>query len=165
MELNTISILAVLVFTSIALVSDLKTRTIPKWLTVSAALAGLAWHVYSGGLSGLGTALGGFATGFGILLVLWLIGGGGGGDVKLMGAVGVWLGALPTLIVFIASAWFAILCTVGIILWNRVRSSGNGTEKSDDRAERGSMLKQTVPYALPVAMSVWALLLLHAFDV
>ncbi|MCA9135253.1 MAG: prepilin peptidase, partial [Planctomycetales bacterium] len=122
--------------------------------------------------SGLGMALGGFATGFGILLLLWLIGGGGGGDVKLMGAVGVWLGALPTLIVFIASAGFAILCTVGIIVWNQINNHPTASENSaeslgessDENTQQRPLLKQTVPYALPVAMSIWALLLFHTLE-
>lgn len=154
MEISTNTLLAVIAFTTIAMSIDLKERRIPNWLTVSAASGGLVWNIITQGWDGLLLSLGGFGTGFGILLLLWLIGGGGGGDVKLMGAIGAWLGALPTLIVFLSSAGFAILCASGMILWSRTRQNGSGESE-------GSVLKQSVPYALPVAMSLWALLLVH----
>ena len=79
---------AVMLFTGLAFLCDLKTRRIPNWLTVISLVLALAFHLTTGGWPGLLAALGGFAVGFGILLVLWLIGGGGGGDVILMGALG-----------------------------------------------------------------------------
>ncbi|TWU06074.1 A24 family peptidase [Stieleria varia] len=169
MELQTTSILAVILFTAIALMTDLKNRRIPNWLTVAAAITGLSWHAYENGLAGVAASLGGFATGFGVLLVLWLIGGGGGGDVKLMGAVGAWLGAMPTLVVFIASSGFVILCAIAMIAWRRFRkpalasvaASVDASATSDDRGNPESVLRLTVPYALPVAMSVWTLLAFH----
>lgn len=66
---------AVTVFTTAAAISDLTTRKLPNWLTVSAFVAGLLTHTVIDGLAGLGFSLLGFVTGFGILLVLWLIGG------------------------------------------------------------------------------------------
>jgi len=85
---NLVFVLVVGAFTAVAAVSDLRTRRLPNWLTVPAFAAGLLAHTVVNGFAGLGFALLGFATGFGLLLVLWLIGGGGGGDVKLMGALG-----------------------------------------------------------------------------
>ncbi|MCC9602745.1 A24 family peptidase [Stieleria sp. JC731] len=166
MELNTITIAAMILFTSVATYLDLKDRRIPNWLTVSAAVLGLTWNVFDSGFAGMVTSLGGFATGFGILLLLWLIGGGGGGDVKMMGAIGAWIGAMPTLIVFIASTVFAVLCTV--VLLARSASAqksmpvpNEGGESSTDDGSGTVVLQHSVPYALPVAMSVWALLLFH----
>ncbi len=85
-------------FTLVAAVWDLRTKRLPNWITVPAFVAGVIFHVVLGAvtqtpwLSGAGhgllSALAGFATGFLPLMVLWLTGGGGAGDVKLMGAVG-----------------------------------------------------------------------------
>ena len=105
---DVIAFVVVILIMSVALVTDLKHRTIPNLLTVSGAVGGLVYHLVTGGLDGLLFSLGGFATGFGLLLLLWLCGNGGGGDVKLMGAVGAWLGAFATLIVFIGSALAAV---------------------------------------------------------
>jgi prepilin peptidase CpaA len=154
MNADLYAFLAVLGFTSIAVSIDLKTRRIPKWLTVTAAVMGLAYHVVTYGLAGLMTSLAGFATGFGILLVLWLIGSGGGGDVKLMGAVGAWLGAFSTLLVFIGSGLFAVVCTVALIVWNR---------RSPAPANKETLMRFTIPYALPVSLAIWTLFAFQMF--
>ena len=158
MQIDVYAFVAVIVFTLIAVTLDVKTRRIPNWLTVSATVLGLLYHIVTAGLSGVLIAIGGFATGFGFLLLLWLMGSGGGGDVKLMGAVGTWLGAFNTLIVFIGSAIFAVFCMVGIMAWHHTK---NNKMKSADAASgvvaQTTVLKQTIPYAVPVAMSVWAL--------
>ena len=108
-SMSATTLFAVILFTSAAVVFDLRSRRIPNWLTVSSGALGLVYHLATGGISGLGFGLGGFVVGFGVLLVLWLVGGGGGGDVKLMGAVGAWLGPVPTIMIFIGSVAFAIL--------------------------------------------------------
>ena len=103
-----ISTVLVAAFTATAAVIDSRTRRLPNWLTAPAVLLGLVFHTATGGLSGLGFSLAGLATGFGILFVLWLIGGSGGGDVKLIAAVGAWVGFTPILIVFFLSALVAV---------------------------------------------------------
>ena len=54
--------------------------------------------VTSGRASGM--AVLGLLTGFGLLIVPWLMHGMGAGDVKLMAAIGVWLGPLLTFYAF-----------------------------------------------------------------
>ena len=160
MEFSTPMIAAVIVFSSIALFTDLRDRRIPNWLTVSAAVLGLVWHITQGGLAGLGTSLGGFATGFGLLLLLWLVGGGGGGDVKLMGAVGAWLGAFSTVCVFIGSAGFAIVCSVVLVAAKRLRPASDEKLSISNEATAGRL---TVPYALPVSLAIWSMFVISIF--
>lgn len=160
MEFNTPTIVAVIIFSSIALFTDLRNRRIPNWLTVSAAITGLVWHIFQNGLAGAGTSLGGFATGFGLLLLLWALGGGGGGDVKLMGAVGAWLGAFSTICVFIGSAGFAVVCSLVVIMLKRhLPTSGKKLSDSNE----GSVRRITVPYALPVSMAIWCMFVISIF--
>lgn len=151
MNVDLYAIAAVLGFTAIAVWIDVRTRRIPNWLTVTSALLGMTYHVVNGGVAGMAVSLGGFATGFGILLLLWLSGAGGGGDVKLMGAVGAWLGAFATLLVFIGSGLFAIVCTLGMLAWNRRQSVASGE----------SLARITIPYAAPVTMAIWTLFAMH----
>lgn len=174
MELSQgIFLIAVVVFTLTAMVSDLRTRTLPNWLTVSGFAVGILFHLITNGLSGLGFAMGGFAVGFGILLVLWLIGGGGGGDVKLMGAVGAWLGPQMTLVVFLLSTLFALLGSM-VVLTHKSVNRGFGyvqrryarprkisikaaaTATPADRAQQCQ--RRLLPYALPVALGTWLVL-------
>ena len=168
-----IFVLAVAVFTLVAMVSDLRTRTLPNWLTVSGFVIAILFHVITRGWAGLGFALGGFAVGFGILLVLWLIGGGGGGDVKLMGAVGAWLGPQLTLAVFVFSTLFAVFASMAVLAHtsiNRgfgyvqrryVTPSASGRKRAGsalvaDQAQRAQ--RRLMPYALPVALGTWLVL-------
>jgi prepilin peptidase CpaA len=162
-----IMVAAVVGFTLTAAVLDVCTRKVPNWLTVPVFAAGLIFHTATGGLTGLGMALGGFATGFSILLVLWLIGGGGGGDVKLMGALGAWLGPLPTLVVFLCSTLIAVMVMVVAMFANLAqhgyaqtrrryldrRTSGVAVVAGDPVYTARRSRRRPLAYALPVAVS------------
>jgi prepilin peptidase CpaA len=77
---------------AVALVTDLKTRKIYNWLTFPGMAAGLAVSAGAGGLAGLQGSLVGLLAASGVFLVGFLLGQMGAGDVKLMAAVGAWLG-------------------------------------------------------------------------
>ena len=79
----------------VAAVWDLKTRRIPNLLTFGAALIALAAHGYTGGMTGLGWALAGWLVGLVFFLPIFALGGMGAGDVKLLAALGAWLGPGP----------------------------------------------------------------------
>lgn len=78
---------------AIAVATDLRRRRIPNVLTFSAALAGVLYGLVTGGAAGAGHALAGLGVGFLIFLPVFLLGGMGAGDVKLMAALGAWTGA------------------------------------------------------------------------
>jgi prepilin peptidase CpaA len=69
-----------------------RTRRIPNWLTFGAAAAALVWQTAAGGIAGFEHAIAGWATGVALLLAPYALGGMGAGDVKLIGALGAWLG-------------------------------------------------------------------------
>ncbi len=78
----------------VAAIVDVRKGKIYNWITYPAIAVGLIGHTLFGGLGGSETQLGlagslaGLAVGFGLMFVAWLAGGIGGGDVKLMAAVG-----------------------------------------------------------------------------
>lgn len=78
-------------------VTDLRSRRVPNALTFGAALAAFAYGAAIGGWSGLGWALAGWATGLAVFLPFFLLRGIGGGDVKLVAALGAWLGPAAAL--------------------------------------------------------------------
>ena len=76
---------------------DLRTRRIPQMLTIGGALAGVAFHALNSGWSaGLASAAG-WAVGIAIFFLPFALGGLGAGDVKLLGAIGAWLGPMNAL--------------------------------------------------------------------
>ena len=84
--------IASLTIASIACVTDLRTRRIPNILTFGAALVGLLYQFATGGIDGLGQAGLGWLVGAVIFILPFALGGLGGGDVKLLAALGAWLG-------------------------------------------------------------------------
>lgn len=77
----------------VAVAWDLKTRRIPNILTFGASLAAFVVHGYISGWSGLGMSLLGWIAGAAIFFPIFALGGMGAGDIKLLGAIGAWLGA------------------------------------------------------------------------
>jgi prepilin peptidase CpaA len=96
--------------------NDARTKRIPNYLTLSCALAGLGYQLGFHGLHGLTDGLLGMVLGFGLLIVFYLKGGMGAGDVKALAALGTWLGVWQTIFLFVYMA-FAGALLVTLILW------------------------------------------------
>jgi len=84
--------LPVIALVALATRADVQARRIPNVLTGPALLLGVLVHLGLGGAAGAGNALLGAVVAGAILLPGWLMGFMGAGDVKLMAAVGAWLG-------------------------------------------------------------------------
>lgn len=82
----------VIVLVALATRADVQSRKIPNLLTGPALLLGVLVHLGLGGTTGAGNALLGAVVAGAILLPGWLMRFMGAGDVKLMAAVGAWLG-------------------------------------------------------------------------
>jgi len=138
-------LLAVTALGFVAALTDVRTRTIPNWISVSLALFGLGWNAWQAGLPGLAAASLGCLAGFGIFLVFYLLGAMGGGDIKLMAALGAVL-AVPAL--FEAAVWTAILGAILAVL-----------------AHTFALLRKTkvaaIPYAPAIVTGAWLTLWAH----
>lgn len=78
----------------VGVVTDLRWRRLPNWLTLPVAVAGLGYAVFDlpgAATTPVGSLLGGMLAGLPFLIMM-LMRGSGGGDVKMMLALGLWLG-------------------------------------------------------------------------
>ena len=75
-----------------ATVEDLGWRRVSNWIPATAAVSGMLLHFRSAGWKGLASAALGLAAGFCVFLVFYVLGGMGGGDVKLMAGFGAIVG-------------------------------------------------------------------------
>jgi prepilin peptidase CpaA len=87
---------AVLIIALVACVTDVRSRRIPNVLTFGAAAAGLAFHALAPAGEGITSAGLGMVLGVAAFFIPFALGGLGGGDVKLLGALGAWLGPATT---------------------------------------------------------------------
>jgi prepilin peptidase CpaA len=96
---------------------DLKSRRIPNYLTFGGALAGLSFQLGFHGLAGLLNGLVGLGLGLIVLLIPYLLGGMGAGDVKAAAALGAWLGLERTFLLLIYMALSGGLIILVVWLW------------------------------------------------
>lgn len=156
-----------------AAVFDLRRRRVPNWLTASGAALGIVLNASLFGTPGLWFSLKGLGLAFLIYLPLYVLRTMGGGDVKLMAAVGAIVGPMNWFRIFVLTVFFGAaaaiflmlakgrvkrtLSNIGVIL----KSLGRGQapyKKSpeldvrDDRAAR-------LPHAVAIACATLAFLL------
>lgn len=157
-------LVALAAYTAVTAIFDQRYRRIPNAVTVPMFAAGWLYQLLFGGLNGLADGGLGFLLGFGTLFVLWLIGAAGGGDVKLLGGLSVWLGFRLTEHVLIASVGFVIVGSVAVLAYSALTRGVAKTKqahlavgaKPKPRRER-----RVMPFAIPVALATWAVLACH----
>jgi len=129
----------------VAAVTDLRHRTISNWLSGGIALAApLFW--WASGLPlwpdiawQLGIALAAFA----VLAGLFALGQMGGGDVKLLTALALWIAPLPFLNLLIIMALLGGILTIGLGAWHLMRRQRE---------------KLAIPYGVAIATAgLWVL--------
>ena len=99
---------------------DLRTRRIPNYLILGTVVAGLAYNFMSHGISGLADGFLGMLLGFACLILPYLWGGMGAGDVKALAALGAWLGPKLTLFLFCYMGIAGGVIAVGLLVWQGI---------------------------------------------
>lgn len=88
-----------------ACVTDVRTRRIPNALTFGAAAAALVFHAVAPSGQGLTSAVEGWFVGAALMFLPFALRGLGAGDVKLVAALGAWLGPLNAM-------WLVVYTTI-----------------------------------------------------
>jgi prepilin peptidase CpaA len=107
------------VFALTAGITDLRWRRIPNWLTYPAVPVAIILHAIAGGWPGARLSLLGTALGLGLLLPFVLIRSLGGGDWKLVGAMGAFFGPTKLVEVLIYTLIINGIMGLCLIIWRR----------------------------------------------
>jgi prepilin peptidase CpaA len=103
----TLAVLAVATFT------DIRSRRIPNWLVLPYMAAGFVVPAWIQGWHGFVQSMGGFGLGALIYGILWWMGGMGMGDVKLVAAIGAWIGYEQLLFAMVVTGIVGGMMAVG----------------------------------------------------
>ncbi len=142
-----------------AIVDDLARRRISNWIPCTALGSGLILQTIQNGWKGAGSALLGCITGAAVFLIFYLLGGMGGGDVKLMAGFGAVLGVRQLLEAALWTAGCGGVMALVVIAAKSLRGfwmsrrSGNSAEPAS--ASEGSGRAESIPYAPAIAAGVW----------
>lgn len=90
--MQSITLYVALLFMVVVSIYDVRERRIPNRLNLAGLAVGLLLQAGFGGVQGILSGLSGFAVGFAILLLPFIAGMVGGGDVKFVAAAGAFLG-------------------------------------------------------------------------
>jgi prepilin peptidase CpaA len=100
----------------ISLITDVKTRKILNIVTLPTILFGFFYYTAFQGLEGLFFSGKGFLLGLSLLLIPYLLGGMGAGDVKLMAAIGALMGASFVMYSFVYIALIGGVISIVLIM-------------------------------------------------
>ncbi|MCU1271824.1 MAG: putative prepilin peptidase transrane protein [Acidobacteriaceae bacterium] len=100
-------------------ITDLRWQKIPNWLTYPAVPIAILLHWMIAGNHAALLSLAGAALGLGILLPFVLLGGLGGGDWKLVGALGFFFGPQRLVPILLLTLMINGIMAIALILWKR----------------------------------------------
>jgi len=146
-----------------AVIDDLARRHIANWIPVAALAGGFGWQIGKSGWPGVLTALAGTVVGFAVFLIFYLLGGMGGGDVKLMAGFGALLGAGRLLEAALWTAGVGGIMAAGVLGWKALRRQiGKWTGWTPSQAVDLAPLsleererEASIPYAPAIVAGVW----------
>jgi prepilin peptidase CpaA len=157
------------VVVALAIREDLLRHRIPNALNATALALGLGLAFLGAGTDGLVHAAGGVVVGFAALAPLYLLGGMGAGDVKLMSAAGAYLGPSAALLAAASALVAGAVLAVGIGAWRVAQTRrmvqtypSTGTSAAWQVAASIAIVrKERFPYAIAIAVGVITVLWLR----
>lgn len=156
---------------------DLRQRRIPNWLTLTIAVAGLAQSFSHSHTVTPTQSFAGLGVGFLLPLILFILNAIGGGDVKLLAAVGAWIGPVNILLVFILKDLIGLVLVLSqavyqgrlrvliknstVVALNLVHLRDVGLESVQQVGLSCKSVDKPLPMAVPIMFAVVSLLCLH----
>lgn len=157
-----------------AAVEDVRTRRIRNVLALPVLAAGLVQSFLPLHTVSPSSAFLGLAVGFALVIVPFVLGGMGGGDVKLLAAIGAWVGPLGALNVFLAAGLFGLVVVLGqaayqgrlrvlarnsaVLAVNLAHVGELGVEHVSEQGSKSASVDKPIPYAVSMLVGVVAVL-------
>jgi prepilin peptidase CpaA len=142
-----------------AVYNDLRFHRISNELTVLGLVVALGLHTVGGGLRGVTSGLLGAAVGLVCFAPFYLLRAMGAGDVKLLAAVGAFLGPIGALFAALFSLLAGGLGALGYVLWRALRASVTPLVREGFAAAATAAVisarlarRHRLPFALPIAV-------------
>ncbi len=127
--------------------TELRDNRIANRVTLAGMGSGLLIGYLPGGLTLISSLLG-LLIGFGFLFLFYMYGGMGGGDVKLMGAIGALLGHHLVLPTIVYTSAMGVIMAVMMMIWRPQPEPASSAEDGAD--EKPAPRPRTVPYGLAI---------------
>jgi prepilin peptidase CpaA len=182
LSVPTLVVIAVVI---VATITDMRTLKVHNILTLPLLACGLIYHWMSGGFDGLTGAFSGALWGFALLLVPYMLGGMGAGDVKLVAAIGAWLGSGPLMAVLAVGLLATAIYSLGMLFvqgrigdaWHTMKlaafrcrcavsasPAGGDYERVHDMAKTAEGRRRLIPFSAMVGVGLLATLTWSAFQ-
>jgi prepilin peptidase CpaA len=129
---------------AIAMLTDFRDRRIPNSIVMIGLVIGVLGHGWSAGFGGLAVGAIGACVGLLCFLPLYIAGGMGAGDVKLMAMCGAFLGAVHTIIAAAATLFVGSILGIAWTVWQFSTSE-------DESPEQGKVVSG-IPYAFAIGL-------------
>jgi prepilin peptidase CpaA len=141
---------------AIACASDVAGRRIPNALTAALAVTGLLAQLVSGGVKGAALAAAAGIAVFALLFLAWRSGKLGGGDLKLLAAVAVWVGPERSIGLLLFTGAAGLPVALAAYAFHELRQRRLAHAGAD--GGQGASPPRTVPMAVAIALGTVATL-------
>lgn len=160
-----------IVWLAVLAYQDCRYRCLPNVLTLGGALFALAWRFGDGGMAALMSGIwGGFVCGI-FLLLPFILHAAGGGDVKMLFAVGCVMGLRQAPAVILFTSFAGLLVMIVMLIWGHAdprRLKHYARVLFDWRYDRKagaaalpskSSEKCCIPFGVAIAIGTWVAIL------
>lgn len=161
--MNPAFVLPLMLILLFAAILDSKEHRIPNWLTFSSMALGMICNITLFGMEGLLYSFVGIIAGLFLLILPYTLGVMGAGDVKLMMALGAWVGAFSVLQIFLWTAIIGSVYAAILMIYHRnlseqllgIKLAFANTikvKKLDISEYISNSTPSYIPYAIPIAL-------------
>jgi prepilin peptidase CpaA len=153
---------------------DVRTRKIPNWLTFGLLAGGIGRAIVFGGHGATTQALIGMVAGAAIPMIMFAMSAMGAGDVKMMAAIGAWVGWQPVLVIYLLEKVVGMVIILvqatyqgktallfrnsTIVAMNFAMAGETGLQRAIDEGKEMKSVDRPLPVAVPTLIATMLVL-------